>query len=94
MAENPAATIAPKSPIQDVLESLPVESPTPSVGSEKKALFDSIAKDHVDPVMEGPNSALTGVFTGLLWFGYAVAIVVALALVWSAANGLLKSAPR
>ena len=69
--------------------------PTPQdVAPEKKVLFDSIAQDSLEPVESAQGASLKAAFAGLLWFGYAIAIVVALILVWSAANGLLQSLPH
>lgn len=93
MVDNAVPTLAPEKDVPDVLKSLP--SPlAPPVISEKKALFDSIAQDEIASSEGNEASPLKAVFAGLLWFGYAVAIVVALVLVWSAANGLLQSLPR
>jgi hypothetical protein len=78
----------------DVLDALPTPSQVPLITPEKQALFDSIAQDETAPSEGSEASPLKAVFAGLLWFGYAVAIVVALILVWSAANGLLRSLPR
>jgi hypothetical protein len=77
-----------------VLEPLPSAVQVPSAIPETKALFDSIAHDEESSVEQEGNSSVAAFFAGLSWFGYAVAIVVALVLVWSAANGLLKSLPR
>ena len=90
MAENAAPTLVPNSPTQGVLESLS-QSQTPALDPEINALFDSIAEDDPGVFTENPGSTFKVVFAGCLWFGYAVAIVVALVLVWSAANGLLIS---
>jgi hypothetical protein len=94
MADNVVPTLAPEKPIQEVLQSLPAQSHTPSTDIEKEALFDSIAQEGIDDGKESQSSFLKTFFTGLLWFGYSIAIVVALALVWSAAKGLLKPLPR
>jgi len=94
MAENAAPTLAPKQDIPDILDTLPKPSQLPLITPEKQALFDSIAQDETASSEGSEPSPLKAVFAGLLWFGYAVAIIVALVLVWSAANGLLKSLPR
>jgi hypothetical protein len=93
MVDNVVPTLAPKKDVPDVLESLSAP-PFPPVVPEKKALFDSIAQDENAAAGKNDASPFKAVFAGLLWFGYAVAIVVALVLVWSAANGLLNSLPR
>ena len=94
MVDNSVSTLAPNRPIQDVLESSPAQASSSTLSYEKKALFDSIAHDESTAVTEQGPAPLRAFFAGLLWFGYAVAIVVALVLVWSAANGLLRSVPQ
>ena len=94
MAENAAPTLAANQDIPGILDTLPTPSPVPLITPDKQALFDSIAQDEIAPSEGNEASPLKAVLAGLLWFGYAVAIVVALILVWSAANGLLKSLPR
>ena len=94
MAENAVPTLAPTEDIPDMLDTLPAPSQAPLTTPDKQALFDSIAQDEIAPSEGSEASPLKAVLAGLLWFGYAVAIVVALILVWSAANGLLKSLPR
>jgi hypothetical protein len=93
MVDNAVPTLDPNADTRDVLDSLSVPS-IPSSTSEKNALFDSIAHDETSSSEDGEASSFKMVFAGLLWFGYAIAIVVALVLVWSAANGLLQSLPR
>ena len=93
MADNVVPTLDPRTQTHDVLDSLAVP-PARSIKSDKNALFDSIARDESSSVEDEGDSSLKMVFAGLLWFGYAIAIVVALILVWSAANGLVKSLPR
>jgi len=94
MADNAVPTLAPKKEMPDVLDSLSAPQ-APSVAPEKKALFDSIAdRDEMAQSEDLGPSSLKTAFAGLLWFGYAVAIVVALILVWSAANSLLQSLPH
>jgi len=94
MVEKNASTLAPKRPVQDALEPLTSPPLAPTVSSERKVLFDSIGQDDIQSSDESGTSKFAAFFAGLLWFGYAIAIVVALVLVWSAANGLLKSLPR
>jgi hypothetical protein len=94
MAENAVPTLAPKQDIPDILDALPTSTQVPLITPEQQALFDSIAHDETASSEGSEASPLKAVFAGFLWFGYAVAIVVALMLVWSAANGLLKSLPR
>jgi hypothetical protein len=93
MVDNAVPTLDPTTQTHDVLDALSVP-PAPSITSEKKALFESIARDESTSMEDEGDSSLKMVFAGLLWFGYAIAIVVALILVWSAANGLVKSLPR
>jgi len=94
MVEYSAPTLAPESPSQEVLQPLPAQAQAPSLSFEKKALFDSIAHDETTPAEGNARPFLKAFFAALLWFGYSIAIVVALVLVWSAASGLLKSLPR
>ena len=94
MADNAVPTLAPNRPVQDVPTSSPEPANVSTLSFEKKALFDSIAHDESTAVSEQGPAPLRAFFAGLLWFGYAVAIVVALVLVWSAANGLLRSVPQ
>jgi len=93
MADNAVPTLVPKEDIDDVLGSLTPPAVS-SVLSEKKALFESIAHEDANSESNEESSNLKTFFAGLLWFGYAVSIVVALVLVWSAANGLVKSLPH
>jgi len=93
MVDNAVPTLVPNAETHDVLDSLSTP-PAPSIASEKMALFDSIARDETTRSETSEDSSLKTVFAGLLWFGYAIAIVVALILVWSAANGLLQSLPH
>jgi hypothetical protein len=93
MVDNVVTTLDPNAETHDVLDSLAV--PPASVSqTEKNALFDSIAREETTSTEDDETSSLKTVFAGLLWFGYSIAIVVALILVWSAANGLLKSLPH
>jgi hypothetical protein len=94
MADPVVPTLTAEDRLPDVLEELPASQNIPTLTTEKKALFDSIAQDENAPAEEMGPSSLKTVFAGLLWFGYAVAIVVALILVWSAVNGLLQSLPH
>ena|SRR5258708_10201006 len=94
MNDNVVSTLAPqlstpKAPASD-------RKPTSlaELNTEKQALFDSIASEGIESEETSPRSPLKSVFTGMLWFGYSVAVVVALILVWSAANGLIKAMPR
>jgi len=92
MADNAVPTLAPEKRASDVLESLPAQPRTAPLNTDKDALFNSLAQEGLGE--EGSQSAPLQTFlTGLLWTGYAIAIVVAVALVWSAAKGLLKPLP-
>jgi hypothetical protein len=93
MVDNVVPTLAPNKEMPNVFESLSTPQ-APSAVPEKNALFDSIARDEMAQPENTEVSSLKTVFAGLLWFGYAVAIVVALILVWSAANSLLQSLPH
>jgi hypothetical protein len=87
------STLAPEK-TQDVPKARPAAALNTPLNTERQALFDSIASEGIESESDTQSSPLKTVFTGLLWFGYTVAIVVALVLVWSAASGLLKSIPR
>src|SRR5262245_48775609 len=50
------------------------------LSTDSKSLLDSIAHEDAQEEREG---SFRSYFTAFLWFGYAVAIVVALVLVWS-----------
>jgi hypothetical protein len=94
MADDMSQTIAAENPVKEILESLPTPAgPTPP-SEEVQALFDSIAEEKINILEEPARAPLKNFFTVLMWFGYAIAIVVALVLVWSAANSLIKSLPR
>ncbi len=86
MADNAVSTLAP--------EKEKIAPKVAPLSAEKNALFDSIAQEGLTDSAPSQGSPMKSFFTGLLWFGYAVAIVVALALVWSAAKGLLMPLPH
>ena len=90
MVDNAASTLDPQSRAPDVAVS-PKVNP---ISTEKDALFDSLAKEDVNADSSVEISSLQNYFTAFLWFGYSVAIIVALALVWSATKELLKAIPR
>ena len=94
MADNVAPTIAPERHAPDVTPSLPAQPQTTPLNAEKETLFDSIAQENLGGNGESQSAPLKTFLAGLLWFGYAIAIVVALVLVWSAAGPLLKSLPH
>jgi hypothetical protein len=94
MVDNVVPTLAPKRQAPDVITSLPSQPRITPLNTEKNAIFDSIAQEGIESQKDSQNSSLKTFLTGLLWFGYAIAIVVALVLVWEAASGLLKSLPR
>jgi hypothetical protein len=85
MVDNVVPTLAPD-------ERAPAAPPEPHVSplnTDKEALFDSIAQEDLGEAESAQSSSLKMYFTGLLWFGYAIAIVVAVVLVWSAARELV-----
>ncbi len=90
MTESTVSTLLPKDRVQDVLESMPTSRSADTSASERMALFDSIAHDPSGNPDANEPTAAKAVLTGLLWFGYATAILVALVLVWSTAKGLLR----
>jgi hypothetical protein len=83
MVDNVVTTLAPE---KGAPQAQPHVSP---LNPDKEALFDSIAQEDVGASESAQSASLKTYFTGLLWFGYAVAIVVAVVLVWSAAKELL-----
>ena len=94
MADNVAPTLAPEGQAPGVVISAPAQPRTTPLNAEKETLFDSIAQESLGGDGGSQSSPLKTFLTGLLWFGYAIAIVVALVLVWSAAGPLLKSLPH
>ncbi len=94
MTDNVVSTLAPEKKPQEVPSARSAPTPITPLTTETQALFDSIASEGIESESDNQSSPLKTVFTGLLWFGYTVAIVVALVLVWSAAKELLKSMPR
>ena len=94
MVDNVVPTLAPNQRPPDVLESLPAKPLVSPLSSEREVLFNSIAQEGIGGDAESQDSTFRTFFTGLLWFGYAIAIVVAVVLVWSAAKELLRLLPR
>ena len=95
MVDNAVPTLVPESHASGAAKAPPVtQKQSTPFNTEKETLFDSIAQESAGEEGEFQSSSAKAFFTGLLWFGYAVAIVVALVLVWSAASGLIKSLPR
>jgi hypothetical protein len=92
MAETGAPTLVPEHS-SDVNTAVSKSSQTDTLNREKQALFDQLVQEGIDENEVSSNSRWNTLMTGLLWSGYAVAIVVALVLVWSAASGLLKALP-
>ncbi len=80
MSEHATPTLEPKQ--QAKLDTAPAYH-------DREALFDSIVRER-ESQDENVASGWGAAFTGLLWVGYAIAIVVAIALVWSAAKELLQ----
>jgi hypothetical protein len=94
MVDNVVPTLAPQSRAPDILV-LPNAQPQDSpLQTEKQALFDSIAQEGTGEEASSESSPLKTYFTAFLWSGYAIAIVVALVLVWSATKELLKALPH
>ena len=94
MVDNVVPTLAPQSRAPDVRDSPLTQPQVSPLNTDKEALFDSIAHDVADEETSPTSSTWNTFFTAALWFGYAVAIVVALVLVWSATKELLKALPR
>ena len=89
MADNAVSTLAPDTHAPEVAGSPHTPQISP-LNADKQILFDSIAQESFDEGSSSADSKLKTLFTVLLWSGYAIAIVVAVVLVWSAAKELLK----
>ena len=94
MVDNVVSTLAPQSRAPDVQIMPKKQPPVSPLNTDKEALFDSIAHSAADEKMSSDSTAWNTFFTATLWFGYSIAIVVALALVWSATKELLKALPH
>ncbi len=94
MVDNVVPTIAPQRRAPDVQGSPKAQTQVSPPYSDKQALFDSIAQEGTGEAGSTESSSLKTFFTAFLWSGYAIAIVVAIVLVWSAAKELLKVLPR
>ena len=94
MVDNVVSTLAPQSHAPDAQVSPKAQPQDSPLYTDKKALFDSIAQEGTEEDTSTESSSLTTFFTAFLWSGYAIAIVVALVLVWSAAKELVKAIPR
>jgi len=94
MVDTVVPTLAAQSRAPDV-QVMPKEQPQGSpLHTDKEALFDSIAHSGADEEASSTSSTWNTFFTATLWFGYAIAIVVAFVLVWSATKELLKALPH
>jgi hypothetical protein len=89
MVDNVVPTLAPQSSAP-AAPSIPKVSP---LSTDKEALFASIAQESIQEE-EATEGSFQSYFTAFLWFGYAVAIVVALVLVWSATKELIGVVPH
>jgi hypothetical protein len=87
MVDNVVSTLAPERHAPEVHDT--PRTQVKPLNTEKEALFDKIAEEGLDDNESAQGAFLKTFFTGLLWFGYAVAIVVAVVLVWSAAKEIL-----
>jgi hypothetical protein len=90
MADNAVSTLAPEGHASDVLESPAASSSVSPLNTDKQLLFDSISQEGFDEEFGPEGSTLKSLFTVFLWSGYAIAIVVAVVLVWSAAKEMLR----
>ncbi len=90
MVDNAVSTLAPQGHAPNVLDSPVAPPPVSPLNADKQALFDSIAQDASGEDESAQSSPLKTLFTAFLWSGYAIAIVVAVVLVWSAAKELLR----
>ena len=89
MVDNAVSTLAPEVHAPDVLNSPDATSSVSPLNTDKQNLFDSIAQQGFDDDSSTKDSAFKTLFAVLLWSGYAIAIVVAVVLVWSAAKEML-----
>lgn len=89
MVDPVAPTLDPQSSTPEALVSPAVPSHAPTTETRNDFLFDSIANEGIesDGELSGPWAKA---FTGLLWLGYGIAVIVAVVLVWSAAKELLQ----
>src|SRR5262249_40407963 len=89
MVDNVVPTLAPQSRAPETpSKTKPSISP---LSTDSKKLLDSIAQEDAQ---EGREGSFQSYFTAFLWFGYAVAIVVAVVLVWSASKELISAIPH
>jgi hypothetical protein len=89
MVDNAVSTLVPEQRVPGVIDSPHAKPQVTPINTETDALFDSIAREGADEGQSVQSSSLTTFFTAVLWTGYAIAIVVAVVLVWSAAKELL-----
>ena len=94
MVDNVVSTLAAHSRAPDVQVMPNTQPQVRPLNTDKEALFDSIAHSVADEETSSDSSTWNTFFTATLWFGYSIAIVVALALVWSATKELLKALPH
>jgi hypothetical protein len=94
MVDNVVPTLVPQRRAPDIRDSPLTPPQVKPLNTDKEALFDSIAQDVADEQTSSASSTWNTFFTAALWFGYAVAIVVALVLVWSATKELMKALPH
>lgn len=86
MGDQGTSTLAPE---QEVHTPDIAQAPSESTSPGREFLFDTIASEGIGAEPLSAASPWKAALTGLLWVGYAMAIAVALVLVWSAARELL-----
>ena len=91
MVDNVVPTLVPQQPAADSPFAPPKISP---LDTSREALFNSIAEEKAVVGPDAAPSAVRTAFAVLLWFGYSIAIVVALVLIGSAARQLLGGMPH
>ena len=90
MVEGPVSTLTPAAPVEsDIRPSVP--DTRSAAAADRLAILDSIAQKGSQSEEGEEPPAAKALLSGLLWFGYATAILVALALIWSTASSLLKA---
>ena len=94
MADNAVPTLVPEQADSHSPQTVEQRPPSTWQNSERETLLDSIVQEPSNDQDEIRRSPLRSFFTVLLWVGYAIAIVVALTLVWTAASALFKSYPN
>lgn len=79
------------SPTDTLTQAQPVVSSGPHKSQNVQVLFDAMAQEGQASASRSSPYRWSAFMTGLLWIGYAAGLVVALMLIWSAAQSLLQT---